>query len=102
MLAAGRRPACPGPLGRATGRVVRLTPRTRARLHGIARWAVAILIGLTGAWLGLIVAGRTEARLGPFDVRLAGHFGPGVTRIVLPPFGRLTANTHTGPITFSA
>jgi predicted phosphodiesterase len=79
-----------------------LTPRTRARLRGVARWIVAILIGLVGAWLGLIVSGRSDATLGPFDVRLDARFGPGVTRIVLPPFGELTANTHTSPLTFSA
>jgi predicted phosphodiesterase len=79
-----------------------VTPRTRALAGGIARWSVAVLVGVIGAWLGLLTAGRTNASLGPFDVRLDAHFGRGVTQIVLPPFGRLTANTHTSPITLSA
>ncbi len=79
-----------------------MTARTRALTAGIARWSLAILVGIIGAWLGLAVAGRTDAALGPFDVRFDARFGPGVTRIVLPPFGRLSANTHTAPLTLSA
>ena len=40
--------------------------------------------------------------MGPFVVRLDTQFGRGVTDIVLPPLGHLTANTHSAPLRLSA
>lgn len=40
--------------------------------------------------------------MGPFQVQLTSQFGPGVTIIALPPFGRLTADTHLAPLRFTA
>lgn len=57
-------------------------------------------VGLAGTWLGVFVGARRGAVLGPFDVRLSAAFGKGQTEIVLPPLGRVTADTHTAPLGF--
>ena len=59
-------------------------------------------VGLAGTWLGVTVGARRGAELGPFDVQLSAGFGKGQTEIVLPPLGRLTADTHTAPLAFRA
>ena len=40
--------------------------------------------------------------MGPFRVRLTAVYGRGLTDIDLPPLGRITANTHRGPLRFTA
>jgi predicted phosphodiesterase len=74
----------------------------RPLLLRFARILVPILAGLLGAWLGMFVLGRDTVAMGPFRVQLVSTFGRGVTVIALPPFGRLTADTHRAPIHFSA
>jgi predicted MPP superfamily phosphohydrolase/ADP-ribose pyrophosphatase YjhB (NUDIX family) len=59
-------------------------------------------VGLAGTWLGVTVGARRGAALGPFDVQLSAGFGKGQTEIVLPPLGRVTADTHTAPLAFRA
>ena len=59
-------------------------------------------VGIGGTWLGVTVGARRGAELGPFDVQLSAGFGRGQTEIVLPPLGRITADTHTAPLTFGA
>lgn len=59
---------------------------------------VAALVGLAGAWLGMLLWSGDSTDLGPFRVRVEGSFGRGVTDIALPPFGRLTADTHLAPL----
>lgn len=61
-----------------------------------------VLIGLGGAWIGMMVAGRQTVVLGPFQVQLAANFGRGDTVIRLPPFGTLTADTHRAPLHVTA
>jgi predicted phosphodiesterase len=63
---------------------------------------VPILVGLIGAWLGMFVLARSTVPMGPFRVQVVSTFGRGVTVIGLPPFGRLTADTHRAPIHFTA
>lgn len=74
-----------------------LLPRLR-----IARWLTAILIGLAGAWIGMLAGGTMTVGAGPFDVRLSANVGSGVTEIVLPPLGSLSADTHMAPFRLSA
>ncbi|HEV8421375.1 MAG TPA: hypothetical protein VGR13_08480, partial [Actinomycetota bacterium] len=74
----------------------------RPTLLRVARILVPILAGLIGAWLGMFVLARSTVPMGPFKVQLASTFGRGVTVIGLPPFGRLTADTHRAPIHFTA
>jgi predicted phosphodiesterase len=50
----------------------------------------------------MLVLGRDTVPMGPFRVQLASTFGRGVTVIGLPPFGRLTSDTHRAPLHFSA
>lgn len=59
-------------------------------------------VGLAGTWLGVTVGARKGAALGPFDVQLSAAFGRGQTEIALPPLGRVTADTHTAPLSFRA
>ena len=59
-------------------------------------------VGLAGTWVGVTVGARRGAPLGPFDVQLSAAFGKGQTEIVLPPLGRVTADTHTAPLGFRA
>jgi predicted MPP superfamily phosphohydrolase len=72
----------------------------------IARGSRAVLgvvvVGLVGAWLGMELLGRTSVPMGPFRVELGAQFGRGETRVGLPPFGALTADTHLSPLTLSA
>jgi len=71
-----------------------------------ARRALAVLaaaaVGLAGAWLGMLLLAPTTVPMGPFRVEVSAAFGRGVTRVGLPPFGELTADTHVAPIGLSA
>jgi predicted phosphodiesterase len=68
----------------------------------IARWLTAGVIGLAGAWVGMLAGGAKTVTAGPFDVRLKADVGSGVTEIALPPLGSLSAGTHAAPLRFSA
>jgi predicted phosphodiesterase len=61
-------------------------------------FALAVVIGLFGSWVGMTLWGHTSTTLGPFRVELASTFGHGRTEIQLPPFGHLTADTHWAPL----
>lgn len=63
---------------------------------------VPALVGIAGAWLGLVVAGAQTTDMGPFQVRLEGAFGSGQTVVALPPFGHIAADTHTAPLRLEA
>src|SRR6059036_285929 len=55
-----------------------------------------------GALSGMVLWGKSSVSMGPFQVLLTSRFGKGVTVIALPPFGRLTADTHRAPLRFTA
>jgi len=74
----------------------------RRLLERAARLAVPALVGMVGAWLALLMAGRHEYALGPFRVEFFGRPGPSGTELALPPFGRLEADTHLPPLKLSA
>jgi predicted phosphodiesterase len=61
----------------------------------------AIGVGIVGAWLGMALFAETRVPAGPFELDLDGGFGLGVTRLELPPFGELAADTHVAPFTLS-
>jgi predicted MPP superfamily phosphohydrolase len=75
-------------------------PAHRLRRAGLVLGAAAV--GLVGAWLGMKLLAGTTVPLGPFRVELDAGFGRGETRLGLPPFGALTADTHLAPIGLSA
>jgi predicted MPP superfamily phosphohydrolase len=76
--------------------------RRRRRAALVAPIAAAIAVGVIGAWLGMSLLGATTVPIGPFRVELAAGFGRGQTRVGLPPFGSLTADTHFAPLGLSA
>lgn len=59
-------------------------------------------VGVVGAWLGMQLLARTTVSMGPFRVEVAAGFGSGITRLGLPPFGEVTADTHLAPMRLSA
>lgn len=63
---------------------------------------VPVLIGVAGAWVGMVVGGHQTTVLGPFRVQLSANFGHGDTVIELPPFGTLSADTHAAPLHITA
>lgn len=67
-----------------------------------ARIAAAVVVGLVGAWLGALLLAGSQVPMGPFRVEISAGFGRGVTDIGLPPFGRVIADTHVGPLRVSA
>lgn len=79
-----------------------MTHEPRATLRRVGRSLVPVLVGIGGAWLGMALWGGSCVDMGPFRVRLDSQFGRGVTDIVLPPFGHLTADTHLAPLRLSA
>ena len=62
----------------------------------------ALLLAAAGAWLALLVAGRTTHQLGPFRVELFARPGSGLTEIALPPLGEIRADTHAFPLRLTA
>ena len=64
--------------------------------------ALAVVVGVAGAWGALVLFGHRTVSMGPFQVEVSASFGRGITRISLPPLGELTANTHVAPIGFAA
>jgi predicted MPP superfamily phosphohydrolase len=57
-----------------------------------------VVIGLIGAWLGLLAGGNLDAGVGPLRTRLsvAPSIGGGST-VAIPPLGALRVLTHRGP-----
>ncbi|WP_197367764.1 metallophosphoesterase, partial [Streptomyces clavuligerus] len=63
--------------------------------HGLGLIAVVV----TGAWLGLLIAGGVRTSIGPVDTRMA--LRPdlrGGTRIDIAPLGALHLDSHTAPV----
>ena len=85
----------PGRLLKRAGRF--LLPRLR-----IQRLLAAILIGLIGAWIGMLAGATSTVKAGPFHVRLSATIGCGITEIALPPLGSLSADTHRAPLRLRA
>jgi hypothetical protein len=79
-----------------------MPPTTTSLLRTLGLLLLSVVVGLAGAALGMAAWGATSVDMGPFRVRLAGGFGHGVTEVGLPPFGRLTADTHTAPLHMTA
>jgi predicted phosphodiesterase len=73
-------------------------PTIPPRARRIGRVALAVAVGLFGAWLAMAVWGSQTETMGPFSVRLSAQFGSGETEIDLPPLGKLSANTHAAPL----
>ena len=72
------------------------------RLRRLPIVLLAVVVGFVGSWLGLLLLSGRNVEMGPFRVRLTAVYGRGLTDIDLPPLGRITANTHRGPLRFTA
>jgi predicted phosphodiesterase len=78
------------------------SPVVRPWARTLAVFAFAGLVGIAGAWLGMVLLSPTTVGMGPFRVEVSGGFGRGETELGLPPFGALTADTHLAPLHLSA
>lgn len=86
---------------RAPARLSRWRPWRRMPRLTLA--AEVLLIGLVGAWLGLLVGGRMETTVGPLQARLSIVVAPtGDSVLAVPPLGHLSLDTHDGPFRLDA
>ncbi|MGY1702956.1 metallophosphoesterase [Geodermatophilus sp. SYSU D00697] len=77
------------------------TPGASARsrlLRGAGRWAGRAAIVLAGAWLGILLLGRVDAPIGPFDATLAFRPFGGGADLDIPPLGALQVDAYDGPL----
>ncbi|WP_089335588.1 metallophosphoesterase [Blastococcus mobilis] len=68
----------------------------RARVGG--RWALRVLIALTGALVAVLLFGRISAPIGPFDATLAFRPTGGGASVAVPPLGALSVDVYDGPL----
>jgi predicted MPP superfamily phosphohydrolase len=62
-----------------------------------------VIIGLIGAWLGILVGGRLNTSIGPLETRLTIEVSPtGGSVLSLPPLGELSLKSHDGPFRLHA
>jgi predicted MPP superfamily phosphohydrolase len=62
-----------------------------------------VVIGLIGAWLGLLVGGRLTTSIGPLETRLTIEVSPsGGSVLSLAPLGELSLKSHDGPFRLHA
>ncbi|MGY1740798.1 MULTISPECIES: metallophosphoesterase family protein [unclassified Blastococcus] len=77
-------------------------PGRRARLRRVGRrtgrWALCVLVALTGAVVGVLLFGRVEAPLGPFDARFGVSPTGGGVALDVPPLGALDVDAYDGPL----
>ena len=75
----------------------------RRRWHRLGRGLLVTAVALVGAWLGLLVGGRSDTAVGPLEVGLA--LAPsltGDTVLNIPPLGTITVDSHDGPLRLNA
>ncbi|MFD2089977.1 metallophosphoesterase [Blastococcus deserti] len=70
--------------------------RSRARVGG--RWALRVVIALTGALVAVLLFGRISAPVGPFDATLAFRPTGGGASVGVPPLGSLSVDVYDGPL----
>src|SRR6266545_1798496 len=93
--------------GEATGGLGRrLLARARPparRLRGPLLLLLPVAAGALGAVLAITLLAREDARIGPASVRLSVRPAlSGSSRLAVPPFGSVSARTHSGPLQFRA
>ena len=86
------------------GTDVRRTPvPRRSRWRRLGRGLFVTVVALVGGWLGLLVGGRTDADVGPLEVRLTMTPAlTGDTILDIPPLGTITVDSHDGPLRLKA
>ena len=63
-----------------------------------ARWVVRLLLAVVGAVLGILLLGRVDAPLGPFDATIAFRPVGGGAQVDIPPLGALSVDVYDGPL----
>ena len=73
-------------------------PHTASSARAV-RVATAVLLGLLGGWLGLLLGGTVHHEVGPLttSMRVLPSWGGG-TSVVVAPLGELQLDTHGGPL----
>ncbi|HEU4513220.1 MAG TPA: metallophosphoesterase [Nocardioidaceae bacterium] len=81
----------------------RAAAATPSRAARTARIAAAVLLGLVGGWLGLMLGGTVHHEVGPLttSMRVQPAWGGGTT-VAIPPLGELVVDTHGGPLGIQA
>jgi predicted MPP superfamily phosphohydrolase len=67
-------------------------------LRAAARWGVRLVVAVAGALLGVLLLGRVDAPLGPFDASLAFRPAGGGVLVEIPPLGTLDVDAYDGPL----
>ncbi|GAB2759436.1 metallophosphoesterase family protein [Nocardioides pakistanensis] len=69
----------------------------------LRRASAAVLLGLLGGWLGLMLGGTVHHEVGPLTttMRVLPAWGGGTT-VAIPPLGELVLDTHGGPLGIQA
>ncbi len=73
-------------------------PGRRSRRRTAGRWLVRLALTLTGALLGVLLFGRVEEPLGPFDATFALTPSGGGATVEIPPLGSLDVDAFDGPL----
>ncbi len=102
---AGQAPAGDGwgedPAGARPGgdqRAARRRARVRRVGRSAGRWGLCVLVALTGALVGVLLLGRVDAPLGPFDARFTVSPTGGGVALDIPPLGALDVDAYDGPL----
>src|SRR3954452_6471441 len=81
-------------------------PRSRLPWRRYRRTAIAaeiLVVGIIGCWLGVLVGGHVDVPVGPVQTRLSvGTAWHGDSVVSVPPLGRLTLDSHDGPLRLDA
>ena len=89
-------PAARSPMRTAVAATARMVRRPFARRAGTMLAVLAVAVA--GVALGLLLAGRVNADIGPFRAQLSvGPSLAGDTKVNIPPLGSLVLDTHQGP-----
>lgn len=75
-----------------------LTPAAATPLRSKPTVILAIVVGVLAAVASLFIIPPAEAQVGPFKVQFAWTLEAGRTRLEVPPFGALSAQTHMAPV----
>ncbi|MGY1713103.1 metallophosphoesterase [Geodermatophilus sp. SYSU D01106] len=70
--------------------------RRRGRTAG--RWLLRVAVATAGALLGILLLGRIDAPIGPFDASLALTPTGGGATVEVPPLGSLEVDAYDGPL----
>ncbi|MFI6347295.1 metallophosphoesterase [Streptomyces sp. NPDC050560] len=92
------RPSSPG-RGTPPGPVAPELKDPFTRTRPFARAFGLVCVVLAGAWLGLLIVGSAQVRVGPMDTRMALRPSvTGGTHVNVSPLGSLELDSHTAPI----